>query len=459
MKKRALRLYNKVHKITGKRESRVNFKKICVIGLGYIGLPTASTFAGQGLPVLGVDINPRIIETLNSGGIHLNEPGLSEAVAGAVHSGKLTIAAKPEEADAFIIAVPTPFRDDKFGEYQGSRLKLADMRAVTAAAESILPFLRKGNLVVLESTSPPRTTVDLVAPILERSGLKAGSDFFLCYSPERVLPGQILRELVENARVIGGVTPLSAQAGYDLYATFVKGQIIQTDATTAEMVKLMENTYRDVNIAIANEFSRLAEKFGVDVWEAISLANLHPRVRILNPGPGVGGHCISVDPWFLVEAAPELAPLIYEARQVNDAQPQFVIRKIKQALGELKDKKIAVLGLAYKPNVDDLRESPANEVVHLLQKEGATVKAWEPFKPDASLEGIQMAASLADAIGHADALILLVKHSEFIELDPAEIAKKTKARVIVDTVNGWNARDWKACGFKFHRLGDCKSKS
>lgn len=436
----------------------MNFNKICVIGLGYIGLPTASTFAGHGVRVLGVDINTSIIETLNSGGIHLNEPGLNEAVTRAVQSKKFIAATKPEEADAFIIAVPTPFREDLFGEYQGAKLKLADMRAVTAAAESIVPHLKKGNLVVLESTSPPRTTVDLLAPILERSGLKAGSDFFLCYSPERVLPGQILRELVENARVIGGVTRESAQAGYDLYLTFVKGQIVQTDATTAEMVKLMENTYRDVNIAIANEFSRLAEKFGVDVWEAIALANLHPRVKILSPGPGVGGHCISVDPWFFVEAAPELAPLIYHSRQVNDAQPQFVIQKIRQALGDLKDKKIAALGLAYKPDVDDLRESPASEVVHLLQKEGAQVKAWEPFKPDAILEGIEMATSLEDAIKEADALILLVKHTEFIKFIPEEIAQKTKARVIVDTVNGWNGKEWKSINFKFHRLGDNKSK-
>jgi len=437
----------------------VNFNKIAVIGLGYIGLPTACTFAGRGVQVLGVDINADIIETLNRGGIHLHEPGLSEAFNTAIQTKKFTAATSLQEADAFIIAVPTPFREDKFGDYEGDRLKLADMRAVAAAAESIVPYLKKGNLVVLESTSPPRTTVDLVAPILERSGLKAGSDFLLCYSPERVLPGQILRELVENARVVGGVTPESAQAGSDLYSIFVKGQIVQTDATTAEMIKLMENTYRDVNIAIANEFSRLAEKFGVDVWEAISLANLHPRVKILSPGPGVGGHCISVDPWFFVEAAPELAPLIYQARQVNDAQPGFVVQKVKKALDGLKDKKIAVLGLAYKPDVDDLRESPAREVVHLLQKEGAQVQAWEPFKPSADLEGIRMAESLDAAIKEADALVLLVKHTAFTGINPAEIAKKSKARVVVDTVNGWNGAEWADSNFKFYRLGDNKSKS
>jgi UDP-N-acetyl-D-mannosaminuronic acid dehydrogenase len=293
----------------------------------------------------------------------------------------------------------------------------------------------------------------LIAPILEKTGLKAGSDFFLCYSPERVLPGQILRELIENARVIGGVDPESARAGRDLYATFVKGEIIETDATTAEMVKLMENTYRDVNIAIANEFSRLAERFGVDVWEAISHANRHPRVKILSPGPGVGGHCISVDPWFFVEAAPKLTPLIHSARMVNDSQPQFVVEKLKQILHSFKDKKIAALGLAYKPDVDDLRESPATEIIHLLQKEGAQVKAWEPFKPDAQMPGIEMADSLESALKEADAILLLVSHTEFRELQPDAIAMQTRARVALDTVNAWDSATWQSAGFNLIRLG------
>jgi len=264
----------------------VNFQKICVIGLGYIGLPTASAFAARGIQVLGVDISPHVLETLRGGDIHIHEPGLREEFQSALKTGRLTFASAPAPADAYIIAVPTPFYEGELGEADGVKFKKADMRAVTSAAESIVPHLRKGNLVVLESTSPPRTTVDLVRPILERSGLLAGRDFHLAYSPERVLPGQILRELIENARVIGGITPESAQAGRDLYATFAKGQIILTDATTAEMVKLMENTTRDVNIAIANEFSRLAERFGVDVWEAISIASLHPRhrQRVFPPG-------------------------------------------------------------------------------------------------------------------------------------------------------------------------------
>jgi len=431
----------------------VNFEKICVLGLGYIGLPTASTFAAHGLKVVGVDINPHVIETLQNGDIHIHEPGLREVVESALDSGNLTVSLHPEEADAFLIAVPTPFYENQYGEYEGRKYRLADLSAVTAAAEAILPHLRKGNLVILESTSPPRTTVDLVKPILERSGLKAGIDFFLCYSPERVLPGQILKELVENARVVGGITPESAEAGCALYATFVKGEILATDATTAEMVKLMENTTRDVNIAIANEFARLAEKFGVNVWEAIRLANRHPRINILQPGPGVGGHCISVDPWFFVEAAPELTSMIYHARRVNDEQPHFVVEKVKQALGSLKDKKIAVLGLAYKPNVDDLRESPAIEVVHLLQKEEAQVKAWEPYKPDANLNGIRMVASLEDAVADADALLLLVKHTAFTNLDPMEIRSKSSAQVVIDCVNGWAQDQWANAGFAVLRLG------
>jgi UDP-N-acetyl-D-mannosaminuronic acid dehydrogenase len=430
----------------------VNFQKICVLGLGYIGLPTASTFATHGIQVIGVDVNRRVIDTLKNGGIHIHEPGLRTIVEAAIKSGKLTVSEGPEEADAFLIAVPTPFYPDRTGDYNGESYKLADMRAVTSAAEAIIPYLRKGNLVVLESTSPPRTTVDLVKPILERSGLRAGTDFHLAYSPERVLPGQILRELIENARVIGGVTRDSAQAGAELYAIFVKGKIIQTDATTAEMVKLMENTTRDVNIAIANEFARLADRFGVDVWEAISLANLHPRINILSPGPGVGGHCISVDPWFFVESAPDLTPLIYTARQVNDDQPHYVLSLLQKALGSLQGKRIAVLGLAYKPDVDDLRESPAAEVAHLLIDAGAQVRAFEPFKAD-GLPGIPMCATLAETVKDADALLLLVRHAQFLVLDPAEVAALTSARIAVDTVNGWDPSVWEKAGFKMFRLG------
>jgi UDP-N-acetyl-D-mannosaminuronic acid dehydrogenase len=420
----------------------MRFNKICVIGLGYIGLPTASMFASSGKKVVGVDVNEGIIRTLSSGGLHIHEPGLKTIVDQAFALGNLSVNMHPEEADAFIVAVPTPFYDDK----------KADMRFVIAATESILPYLRKGNLVILESTSPPRTTTDIVKPILERTGLVAEIDFFLGYSPERVLPGQILRELVENTRVIGGINPESAQAGKDLYQIFVKGEIILTDSTTAEMVKLMENTYRDVNIAIANEFSRLADRFGVDVWETIAIANLHPRVKILNPGPGVGGHCISVDPWFLVEAAPDIAQLIAMARNVNDSQPEFVVSLAQRILGSISGKKIAVLGLSYKPDVDDLRESPAIETVHLLEQSGASVKAFEPFK----LGGhplINSQPNIDLAIDDADLIMVLVCHTQFKSLDIDHIKRVSKTRIIFDTVNLLSS-DWDKSGFQVYKLGN-----
>ncbi len=424
----------------------MKFNHICIIGLGYIGLPTASTFATHGIRVTGVDSNPNVIDSLKQGHVHIYEPGLGEMVSAAIQGGLFDVSTKPVQADAFIIAVPTPFYEDK----------KADLSYVRSAAESIVPVLREGNLVVLESTSPPLTTEKVVRPILEKSGLKAGKDFLLAYSPERVLPGQIMKELIENARVIGGVDSASAQAGRDLYGTFVKGQIILIDATTSEMVKLMENTYRDVNIAIANEFSRLADRFGVDVWEAIQIANLHPRVKILNPGPGVGGHCISVDPWFFVEAAPDLTPLIHTAREVNDSQPGFVLKTIERALGSVTDKRIAVLGLAFKANVDDLRESPAIEVAHLLAKAGATVSAFEPYKPDFAVEHVTMTHSLEAAVKDADLIVLLVGHDQFKGLIPTEVKKVTNAQIVLDTVNGWDAKAWQEAGFRFIKLGKGK---
>ena len=421
----------------------VKYKHVCVLGLGYIGLPLASTLATHGVKVTGVDINTQIVSKLKNGELHIYEPGLKALVEQALNSGELIISDEVVKADAFIIAVPTPITADK----------RADLEAVKSAAASIVPHLKKGNLVMLESTSPPRTTVDIVAPILEGSGLKAGQDFLLAYTPERVLPGQIIKELTTNPRVIGGVNEASTKAGKALYKTFVTGEIILTDATTAEMVKLMENTTRDVNIAIANEFARLADKFGVDVWEAISIANRHPRVKILNPGPGVGGHCISVDPWFLVESAPELSQLIYMARKVNDNQPQFVLELVKKALGDLKGKKIAALGLAYKPDVDDLRESPAVEVVRMLQEAGAIVKAYEPFKPDANLPGINIVKDLKNVLLDANGIVLLVNHHKLCTLSPQEIASLTGTRILIDTVNGWGSGEFEAAGFRLFKLG------
>lgn len=420
----------------------MKFDSLCVIGMGYIGLPTASIFASHGIHVTGMDINADIIDGLHAGKLHIFEPGLRGLVMDALSSGSLEISSEVRPADAFIIAVPTPFYEDK----------RADLRAVISAAESIVPHLRKGNLVILESTSPPRTTVDIVAPILEKSGLKSGIDFKLAYSPERVLPGRILRELVDNARVIGGIDRPSAEAGRDLYRKIVKGDIILTDATTAEMIKLMENTSRDINIAIANEFSRLAQKFDVDIWEAIEIANLHPRVEILRPGVGVGGHCISVDPWFLVEAAPETAQLIKTARGINDEQPAFVAGLIEEAADGLVGKKVAFLGLAFKPNVDDIRESPAVHLAHHLQTRGAVVDAYEPFKENAGLTGIHQVTNLEVALQDADIIVLAVGHEQFKDLDPHLIYEKTKANLVFDAVNSWDKAAWENAGFQFMGL-------
>lgn len=425
----------------------MTFSSLCVLGLGYIGLPTASTFATHGLKVNGVDTNPEIVNGLSNGKMHIFEPGLRDLVQDAIETGNLSIRSHPETSDAFIIAVPTPFKEGK----------RADLDFVISAAESIVPYLKKGNLVILESTSPPRTTVDILAPILEKSGLKSGVDFFLAYSPERVLPGQILKELVENARIIGGVDQPSSEAGRELYKIIVKGEIILTDATTAEMVKLMENTYRDINIAAANEFSRLADRFHVDIWEAISLANRHPRVKVLNPGPGVGGHCISVDPWFFVEAAPDSANLIRTAREVNDSQPEYIVDFMQRKIGDLTNKRITALGLAYKADVDDLRESPAIEVARLLKKAGAQVTVFEPYKTGFALDGIHTSLNLNESLVQAELLLLLVSHKQFKTLAPVEVAKITRARVAVDTVHGWERADWENAGFKFYRSGDGKN--
>ena len=416
-------------------------KTICILGLGYIGLPTASMFATHGMLVVGVDINSYILELLNQGNIHIEEVGLRSLVRKAMASGNLVVRSAPEAADAFVIAVPTPINLDK----------TADMRAVVSATESIVSHLRKGNLIVLESTSPPRTTIDLVKPILERSGLKAGEDFLLAYSPERVLPGRILKELVENARVIGGIDRASSEAGRDLYATFVKGEIVLTDATTAEMVKLMENTFRDVNIALANEFALIAEKICVNVWEAIDIANRHPRVKILRPGPGVGGHCIAIDPWFLVETAREQARLIRQARLVNDGMPEYVVRTVRRMVATVEKPVVACLGLTYKADVDDVRESPAIEVVKRLVEARFVIRAFDPYVKVLPMLENSLVHSLETAVSDADLLLVLVDHKQFKSLVPGTL--ETRARWVLDTRNCLNVAAWQGRGIKVVRLG------
>ncbi len=417
---------------------------ICVLGLGYIGLPTASTFAVKGLKVFGVDIDPAVLKALQGAELHIQEPGMQQLVKQALDSGNLRFGDKPEPADAFVIAVQTPIRESK----------QAELRYVTSAAESIVPHLQRGNLVVLESTCPPNTTAELVAPILERSGLRAGSDFRLAYMPERVLPGKILKELIENDRIIGGIDDESARAARQLYSSFVTGELLLTDATTAETVKLMENTYRDINIAIANEFSRIAERLRVNIWDSIRLANRHPRVEILRPGPGAGGHCVGVDPWFLVESVPENSGLIRQARQVNDGQPAYAVGVVERAVGPLDGKRLAALGLAYKPNVDDLRSSPAIEIVRLLTAAGAQVCTYEPNRLETVVEGAQAAPSLEAVLDQAEAVLALVGHREVTGLDPEHAAALMARRQAVDLCGAWEPDSWRAAGFAYRLLGD-----
>ncbi|AOY98920.1 UDP-N-acetyl-D-mannosamine dehydrogenase [Cupriavidus sp. USMAHM13] len=356
----------------------MSFETISVIGLGYIGLPTAAVFSSRKKKVIGVDVNQKAVDTINRGEIHIIEPELDMVVRAAVVEGYLRATTKPEPADAFLIAVPTPFKSGALGEHQ------PDMQYIEAAAHSIAPVLKKGDLVILESTSPVGATEQMAAWLSDaRPDLTFPqthgefSDIRVAHCPERVLPGHVLRELVQNDRVIGGMTPKCSEAAAQLYRVFVEGDCIITDARTAEMCKLTENSFRDVNIAFANELSIICEELKINVWELIKLANRHPRVKILQPGPGVGGHCIAVDPWFIVSAAPASSNLIRVAREVNDGKPEWVLNKVKIAVADylqenpeknVKDVTIACFGLAFKANIDDLRESPSVEIAKSLAR-------------------------------------------------------------------------------------------
>lgn len=417
-------------------------QSVCVLGLGYIGLPTASMFAKSGINVLGVDVNQRVVDTLRSGRIHIKETGLKTVVQRAVNSGTLQIGVVPAPADAFIIAVPTPSRDDHS----------PNLRYVHAAAEAIVPHLRPGNLVILESTSPPGTTLSLI-PILEKSGLTAGADFLLAHSPERVLPGRILVELVQNDRVVGGHTYEAAEACATLYRAFVTANIHLTDATTAEMAKLMENTFRDVNIALANELSRIGATVGINVYEAIRLANFHPRVNILRPGPGVGGHCIAVDPWFIVNAAPKESTLIRTARQVNDEQPGYVVDLVEKAVSHIVNPSIAVLGIAYKAEVDDVRESPAVEVVAKLRKRGYNLRLHDAYARQLP-DGTPFESELAVVVKDAHAILILTDHVMYKRLVPSSPELLgLMDRIIIDARYCLNAQEWRLEGYSVHQLG------
>ncbi|TDY16891.1 UDP-N-acetyl-D-mannosaminuronic acid dehydrogenase [Paraburkholderia sp. BL6665CI2N2] len=407
----------------------MSFNVVSVVGLGYIGLPTAAAFAARRKKVVGVDVSQHAVDTINRGEIHIVEPELDMLVHAAVSEGYLRATTVPEAADAFLIAVPTPFME-------GNK---PDLSYIEAASRSIAPVLKKGDLVVLESTSPVGATekmaqwmADLRPDLTFPQHAGESSDIRVAHCPERVLPGHVIRELVENDRVIGGMTRKCGELARELYQTFVQGDCILTDARTAEMCKLTENSFRDVNIAFANELSIIADELDINVWELIRLANRHPRVSILQPGPGVGGHCIAVDPWFIVDSAPEQSRLIRTARLVNDDKPRHVIDRVKKAADRFKEPVIACLGLAFKANIDDLRESPALEITRTLaDMRLGRVLAVEPNIDSlpAALDGKVELCDLLDALGIADIVIVLVDHVPFKRLDTVRLQSK----VVIDT--------------------------
>lgn len=396
-------------------------QNIVVMGLGYIGLPTASMLATKGHTVLGVDVNEHAVNTINSGHIHIVEPDLDILVRSAVNSGNLRASLTPEEADTFILAVPTPFKN------QDDNPKTPDISYIESASRVIAPFLREDNLVILESTSPVGTT-EVVQDLIHGLRPELEGKIHFAHCPERVLPGQILRELVDNDRIIGGTTKAALVKARTLYKTFCNGAILETDSRTAELSKLIENSFRDVNIAFANELSLICDRLNINVWEAISLANRHPRVNILQPGPGVGGHCIAVDPWFIVATAPEESRLIRIAREVNDSKPEWVIQKVRSKAERFRDPVIGCLGLTFKANIDDIRESPSMEIVkQLLDSNIGTVLVCDP---NVSRDKVPFPlCDLKEILKSADILLLLVDHEEFMEIDPQII----KDRVVIDT--------------------------
>ena len=392
-------------------------KTVCVVGLGYIGLPTASLLGTKGYRVHGVDTSQHVVDTINQGKIHIVEPDLDILVKSAVQAGNLTASLEPVEADIFILAVPTPFK----GDHE------PDLTYVETATRQIAPYVRPGNLVILESTSPVGATDGIVARILNELGHNTEKDVFVAHCPERVLPGRILAELVQNDRIVGGINEASTDMAVEFYHSFVSGEVLSTDSRTAELAKLTENSFRDVNIAFANELSLICDQEGINVWELIKLANRHPRVNILQPGPGVGGHCIAVDPWFIVSRAPQMARLIRTAREVNDYKPSWVIEKVKRSADKFKHPVIGCLGLAFKANVDDLRESPALEIVRELMKD----KVGEILVAEPNLKTHQEfdLRPWEEVISAADILLLLVDHKEFRRIKAADL----KEKILIDT--------------------------
>ncbi|WP_113673656.1 nucleotide sugar dehydrogenase [Vallitalea guaymasensis] len=418
-------------------------EKICVLGLGYIGLPTAAMFASNGFDIIGVDVNEKVVNALNKGEIIIEEPYLDVMVRDVVVSGKLKASVKPEVSDVYIIAVPTPINEDK----------TADMSYVISATRSIVPLVKKGDIIILESTSPPKTVEDIIVPILKESSLDVEEDLYIAHSPERVIPGKILFELVENNRIVGGIDEESALKVKKLYQSFVKGEIYTTNATTAEMCKLTENTFRDVNIALANELAMICEQMNINVWDVIKFSNKHPRVNLHQPGPGVGGHCIAVDPWFIVEKFPETAKMITLSRTINDSMPEYVFNRSRKILGTLKDKKVTILGITYKPDVDDMRESPIIELIELLEEvSGITISIHDPYVQDFKY----LEKDIYTACKDSDLVILGVNHKLFSDANMDRIYKDMKQANILDTRNFFDEKALVEIGFNYNLLGKGK---
>ncbi|MFR1810484.1 MAG: nucleotide sugar dehydrogenase [Terrisporobacter sp.] len=396
-------------------------------------------FSCYGHKVIGVDVNEKVVNNINKGKIIIEEPNLEELVEDVVKKGNLIASILPKESDVFIISVPTPIKDDK----------TSDMSYVISATKSIVKYLKEGNIVVLESTSPVGTTEEVVKPIIEESGLKVGRDIMLGYCPERVIPGKIIYELKNNDRVIGGIDKKSAEEIRKIYKTIVDGNIYLTDCKTAELCKLMENTYRDVNIALSNELLLICDKLNINVWEVIEYSNKHPRVNLHTPGPGVGGHCLAVDPWFIIEKEPELSNIIKSSRLLNDSMPEYVYNKIDKILQKDKSKKITILGITYKANTDDMRESPIIKLIDKLLKNNYNVKVFDPYIKDFQIN----CQSILEACKDSDLLILGVNHDYFKNLPLDEIKTTMKGNLILDTRNFLDKEEVEKSGFIYKLLG------
>lgn len=416
-----------------------NLKKICIMGMGYIGLPTACMVANNGYEVLGVDVDDDIINKLTKGELHIEEPDLEEIFLKAFNAKKLRVSNKIKECDIYIIAVPTPLNKNN----------KAELGYVASASEMIKSFIKKGDLVILESTSPPGTTRNIVGKIIsDASGLAAGEDYYLAFCPERVLPGKIIYELINNDRVIGGINEKSAELAKEVYSSFVKGSIYLTTLETSEFVKLAENTYRDVNIAFANELSDICSEYQINIWDIIKYANMHPRVNILNPGPGVGGHCIAIDPWFILENTGRKDTLIEKCRTINNLRPYKIVEKVLDIIKNIENPKVAIFGITYKENVGDIRESPALVIIEELASKKIDVAVFDPVA--ANYKG--KIFNLREALEGSDIVVLFSGHNEFKKISFKYMAELMRNRNIFDTRNFYDSALAQKSGFNYFKI-------